>query len=183
MLVIFLYLKIVYFPNRADINELALPYVMTEGDIAHARTLDIDALRSFTGDYIVSANTIASFERFYKKTGDEKVAMSLIQMYISHYQFDDAFALIKDVYHNDIDFSLIPPPTFLYVLFNSSELSPSNYELIKNILEDYKKKSLIDEETYVFYSALLALYKDDTATFYSSIQGLATSKQYEDVVK
>lgn len=143
----------------------------------------MDALRSFTGDYIVSSNTIESFERFYKKTEDEKVALSLIQMYISHYQFDDAFELIKDIYHNDIDFSLIPATTFLYVLFNSSELSPSNYDVIKNILEDYRKRVLIDEETYTFYNGLLSVYRDDTVTFYSSVEALKDSKQYEDVVK
>lgn len=183
IIAIFLYLKIVYFPSRADINDLDLPLVITEGDMARARKIDIEALRSFTGDYIVSANTVASLERFYKKTHDEQVAVSLVQMYISHYQFDDAFALIKDIYHNDIDFSIIPATTFLYVLFNSSELSPTNYNVIQWVLDDYKNHVRIDDETYNLYHGLLAVYKDQSADFYKSMEQLSGSKQYETLVK
>lgn len=178
-LAIFLYLKIVYFPGRADINEIELPLVINDGDIANARTMDIDTLSSFTGDYIVSANTVASLERFYQKTNDEKVALSLIQMYISSNEFDKAFGLIKDVYHNEIDFSLIPANTFLYVLFNSSELSPSNYAILQSILEEYKQNVRIDNETYTLYNGLLAVYRDDAKTFYGAIHTLSGSKQYE----
>jgi|GEM_PF-3714543 len=94
-------------------------------------------------------------------------------MYIAHNAFDKAFALIRDIYRNDIDFSLIPASTFLYVLFNSSELSPSNYDLLQGILDDYKKNVSIDDETYRLYHGLLAVYKDDTKTFYHEIDALS----------
>ena len=125
---------------------------------------------------------LESIERFYKKTSNEQIAKSLLSMYIANYQFDDAFALIKDIYHNDVDFSTIPATTFLYVLFNSSELSPSNYDLIKGILDDYKAKVYIDEETYTLYNGLLGVYKDDVEGFYASVDSLSGSKQYEALV-
>lgn len=117
----------------------------------HAQRMNIKDLRVFTGNYVVSSSVIASMERFYAKTHDEKAAVSLLQMYITHSQFDDAFALIKNMYQADTNFSLIPPATFLYILFNSSELSASNYDLIHGIIEDYRTHDRIDNETATFY--------------------------------
>ncbi len=182
LIAVFLYLKIVYFPSRSDISDIGLPLMISEGDMARARKIDIEALSSFTGDYIVSSNTLTALENFYHKTHDEKVALSLVQMYISHYQFDDAFSMIKDIYHDKIDFSIIPAQTFLYVLFNSAQLSPSNYALIDWVLEDYKSHVRIDDETYTLYRALLSVYKDDTNSFYKAIETLSGSKQYERIV-
>lgn len=182
LLGVFLYLKMIYFPGRADLNQDDFQLIVTEGDIANARNIDIQTLSSFTGDYIVSTNAIDSLARLYQKTKDEKVALSLIQMYISHNQFDEAFTLISDVYHNDIDFTIIPASTFLYVLFNSSQLSPGKYELIANILTDYKQHVRIDDETYTLYSGLLAAYQDDMERFYDAIGALSGSKQYEYLV-
>lgn len=183
LIAVFLYLKIVYFPSRAQIADGPLSIVINDGDMARARMIDIEALSTFTGDYIVSAHTIESLERFYKKTKDKEIALSLVQLYIAHYQFDEAFALIRDIYHNDIDFSIIPAPTFLYVLFNSSQLSPSNYALIESILREYKNNVRIDEETYRFYYSLLSAYKGETKAFYDGIFAISGSKQYEPVVK
>lgn len=155
---IFLYLKIVYFPDRAQFG-LGGSFNFAKEDIDRARALDIGALHSFTGDYIVSANTLTSMEAVYKETHDHKVAFSLLQMYIIHYQFDKAFLLIKDMYRKEIDFTVIPPSTFLYIFFNSSQLSPSNYELIQGIIEDYKNNERIDQETAIVYRSLLDLYR------------------------
>lgn len=181
LIAVFLYLKIVYFPSRTEVS-VDLPLIISEGDMAHARTMDIETLAAFTGDYIVSANTLASLENFYHKTHDEKVALSLVQMYISHYQFDNAFSLIKDIYHDNIDFSIIPATSFLYVLFNSAQLSPSNYSVIDGVLEDYKSRVRIDDETYVLYRGLLSVYRDDTRSFYQAIENLSGSKHYERIV-
>ena len=48
VLAVFLYLKIIYFPGRSSINDIELPLVINDGDIANARTMDIEALSSFT---------------------------------------------------------------------------------------------------------------------------------------
>lgn len=177
VIALFLYAMIVYFPQR---NTQGTP--INEADLAHVRNMDIQALRSFSGDYIVSTNTIKAFEKFYAQTHDQKVAVSLLEMYISHYRFDDAFELIKNIYHNDIDFSIVPAPTFLYILFNSAQLSPSNYDLIHSILDDYKTHGRIDADTYTFYNGLLTLYAGDTTGFYHTITNLSGSQEYQSIV-
>jgi|GEM_PF-4257844 len=75
VIAVFLYMKIVYFPSRETIDDLDMRFAVTDGDIEDARSIDLASLSSFTGDYIVSANTLESLERFYKKTKDQKVAL------------------------------------------------------------------------------------------------------------
>lgn len=180
LLGIFFYFKIIYFPDRALLKDqkLALSFLSDQWYMDHAQRMNIKDLRVFTGNYVVSSSVIASMERFYAKTHDEKAAVSLLQMYITHSQFDDAFALIKNMYQADTNFSLIPPATFLYILFNSSELSASNYDLIHGIIEDYRTHDRIDNETATFYQWLLDLYKGDVKMFYASVDRLSWSVQY-----
>lgn len=176
----FLYAKIVYFPQRASLGA-NVSFTFDQNEIDRARSLDIGSLHAFTGDYIVSQNTLASMEAVYKDTHDQKVALSLLQLYITHYQFDKAFMLIKDMYRKDIDFAVVPAETFLYIFFNSSQLSPSNYELIHGIIADYSSQERITSDEALFYQSLLALYSGDQNTFYAGIHSLSGSEAYKEI--
>ena len=144
--------------------------------------MSLDELRSFSG--ASAAQSLSSLERVVQQQPDDTGALlSLLDAYIAQYEFDKAFALIKEVYARDTHFALIPAKTFFFVLMNSSELAVSRYEAVGHILEEYKTSLRIDDETYILYSGLFSLYQGKPNTFFSAISQLSGSKQYESLVK
>lgn len=171
----FLYVKIVYFPARAVDS-------LEQSDIEKARSMNLSELRSFSGS--APAQSLASLERVAAQDPDNvETKVSLVNAYIDQYEFDKAFALIKELYANDEHFSRIPAKTFFFVLMNSSELAVSRYDAVAKILEEYKASLRIDDETYTLYSGLFLLYQGKPDGFYTAIDHLAESKQYERLVK
>jgi len=98
----------------------------------------------------------------YEKTQDPVIGKNLVLKLVDLYQFDRALTYIESMRAAGID--TIEPTTYLYVLINSSRVSPTqaqSMDIIQNALSAYVAQGKLDANQQLFYGALIKLWNND----------------------
>ncbi len=98
----------------------------------------------------------------YEKTQDPVIGKNLVLKLVDLYQFDRALTYIESMRAAGID--TIEPTTYLYVLINSSRVSPTqsqSMDIVQNALSAYVAQGKLDANQQLFYGALIKLWNND----------------------
>jgi len=98
-------------------------------------------------------------EKLYKKAENKEILYALIEKLAQDYQFDKAKYYADELVNSDNE-QQIDPHLYLYILFNSSELSivkEKSIESINLVVEEYRIRGLLSMDDYRYYQGLIKL--------------------------
>ncbi|MFA5748153.1 MAG: hypothetical protein WC872_03520 [Candidatus Absconditabacterales bacterium] len=122
-------------------------------------------------------------EKLYQKNSNLEILKVLIERLIQDYQFDKANEYVKILIKN-FDYQSIDPNLYIYLKFNSQDISFASDDSIENILptiQDYKDKGLISVDNYNFYQGLIKVWYQDYSSAKTYFNAL-TNPIYKDFV-
>lgn len=150
-------------------------------------SVDVVSLRTqYSNDLILEQRYDIDFlKQLYSKTQKFEVLDVLVSRLVDDLQFDDAFTFISaagDIfnpssYRNWAEKKFFQPLFVLYVYFNSSEFQSIwsvKIDQVRQLLKTYKDKSLIKNDDYLFYDALLSLLLLDVDSFQKKIDQISS---------
>lgn len=105
----------------------------------------------------------------YQENADPQTVSLLIRRGIDVYDFSGTFALLKTFDEQGRLHEVITPRQFLYVLFNTLELTQMNLARIQQVITTYYEQGELDESEYTLYRALLAYARGETDTYISLV--------------
>lgn len=121
-------------------------------------------------------NQILSLFEVYQRDGDEKIAKSLLQYYISVGNYNSWYALLEEIEKKG-DLSTIYKPTVWFIVFNYSIQNGIRWSEV-----DYKKWE-IDGDVKSFHDALTYLIKSDFTWFNDQLASLEqTNVLYKNLI-
>lgn len=98
----------------------------------------------------------------YDKTKDPVIGKNLVLKLVDLYQFDRALEYTESMQASNID--TIAPETYLYILINSSRVSPTQSQsmsIVENAVAQYVSEGKLDTNQQLFYGALIKLWNND----------------------
>ncbi len=94
----------------------------------------------------------------YDKTKDPVIGKNLVLKLVDLYQFDRALEYAESMQ------ATIEPETYLYILINSSRISPTQSQsmsIVENVIAQYVSQGKLDTNQQLFYGALIKLWNND----------------------
>lgn len=98
----------------------------------------------------------------YDKTKDPVIGKNLVLKLVDLYQFDRALGYVQTMRAAGID--NIEPTTYLYILINSSQISPTqpqSMDIVQKTINNYVAQGKLTTDQQLFYGALIKLWNND----------------------
>lgn len=119
----------------------------------------------------------------YAKTHDPVIGKNLVLKLVDLYQFDRALDYVQQMRKAGTD--TIEPETYLYILINSSLISPTKADsisVVRDMVATYVSQGKLDTNQQLFYESLIKLWNND---FYGAkiLLDKITSDKYTNIIE